>query len=44
VANRLLEAQQRRFWNPDPATLEALRQAGAELEDRVEGIGVEMPA
>ncbi len=44
VANRLLEAQQRRFWNPDAETLAALQQAGAELEDRVEGIGVEMPA
>jgi len=44
VANRLLEAQQRRFWNPDAETLAALQQAGAELEDRLEGIGVEMPA
>jgi len=44
VAQRLLEAQQRRFWNPDAATLEALRAAGAELEDRVEGIGVEAAA
>jgi magnesium chelatase subunit H len=44
VANRLLEAQQRRYWNPEPETLQALRQAGAELEDRLEGIGVEMAA
>jgi magnesium chelatase subunit H len=44
VANRLLEAHQRRYWNPDAETLEALQQAGAELEDRLEGIGVEMPA
>jgi len=38
VANRLLEAHERSYWSPDPATLEALRQAGAELEDRIEGI------
>ena len=44
VANRLLEAHQRRYWQPDDATLAKLRDAGAELEDRVEGIGVEMPA
>jgi magnesium chelatase subunit H len=39
VANRLLEAHARRYWNPDEATLEALRRAGEELEDRVEGVG-----
>jgi magnesium chelatase subunit H len=44
VANRLIEAQQRRYWNPDAETLAALQQAGAELEDRLEGIGVEMAA
>jgi magnesium chelatase subunit H len=38
VANRLLEAHERRYWNPDPSTLEALRHAGEELEDRIEGI------
>ena len=38
VANRLLEAQQRNYWNPDAATLDALRQAGEELEDRLEGV------
>jgi len=27
VANRLLEAQERRYWQPDDATLEALRHA-----------------
>ncbi|MCU0976072.1 MAG: magnesium chelatase subunit H [Steroidobacteraceae bacterium] len=44
VANRLLEAQQRSYWNPDAATLEALRQAGEELEDRLEGVGAEVAA
>jgi len=38
VANRLLEAHERSYWSPDDAMLEALRQAGAELEDRLEGI------
>ena len=38
VANRLLEASERKFWNPDEKTLAALRQAGEELEDRLEGV------
>ncbi len=38
VANRLIEAHERNYWSPDPETLEALRDAGNELEDRVEGI------
>ena len=38
VANRLLEAQRRKYWTPDAAVLAALREAGEELEDRVEGI------
>ncbi len=38
VANRLIEAHERRYWTPDPATLEALRRAGEELEDRLEGV------
>jgi magnesium chelatase subunit H len=38
VANRLLEAHERNYWTPDPATLDALRRAGEELEDRLEGI------
>ncbi len=44
IANRLIEAQERRYWSPDDATLAALRRAGGELEDRLEGIGVEMAA
>ena len=44
IANRLIEAQERRYWSPDPATLEALRRAGEALEDRLEGIEVEMAA
>ncbi len=38
VANRLIEASERNFWQPDAATLEALRHAGEELEDRLEGV------
>ncbi|HTO46288.1 MAG TPA: magnesium chelatase subunit H [Burkholderiales bacterium] len=38
VANRLLEAHERRYWSPDENMLEALRRAGEELEDRLEGI------
>ncbi len=38
VANRLLEASERKFWHPDASVLEALRRAGEELEDRLEGV------
>ncbi len=44
VVGRLLEAEQRRFWTPDAATLEALRAAGEDLEDRLEGVSVEAAA
>jgi len=38
VASRLLEAHERKYWTPDEATLDALRRAGEELEDRLEGV------
>ncbi|MFM7341864.1 MAG: cobaltochelatase subunit CobN, partial [Betaproteobacteria bacterium] len=38
LANRLIEASDRQFWQPDPQVLQALRQASEELEDRLEGI------
>jgi magnesium chelatase subunit H len=38
VANRLLEACERRYWEPDDQTLAELKSAGAELEDRLEGV------
>ncbi|MEM7238139.1 MAG: cobaltochelatase subunit CobN, partial [Pseudomonadota bacterium] len=38
VANRLIEAHERNYWEPDAETLEALRNAGDELEDHVEGV------
>ncbi|MET0279344.1 MAG: magnesium chelatase subunit H [Pseudorhodoplanes sp.] len=39
MANRLIEAHERKYWTPDPSMLDALRRAGDELEDRMEGIG-----
>jgi magnesium chelatase subunit H len=41
MANRLLEASERNYWQPDAETLAALREAADELEDRVEGIAAE---
>jgi len=43
VARRLLEASERRYWKPSEETLAALRQAGDELEDRLEGIYESVP-
>jgi magnesium chelatase subunit H len=44
VANRLLEAHRRQYWQPDAQTLEALQRAGEELEDRLEGVYEERAA
>jgi magnesium chelatase subunit H len=38
VANRLIEASERNYWKPDDNMLAALRRAGEELEDRLEGV------
>ncbi|MEM7694036.1 MAG: magnesium chelatase subunit H [Pseudomonadota bacterium] len=38
VASRLLEAHERRYWEPDAATLAALEAAADDIEDRVEGV------
>ncbi len=38
MANRLIEASEREFWTPEADVLEALRRAGEELEDRLEGV------
>lgn len=40
-ANRLLEASDRNFWQPDDETLAALERATEELEDRIEGVFME---
>ena len=44
VAQRLLEAQERQYWNPDEASLDALRRAGEDLEDWLEGVSKEVAA
>ncbi|HEV7268720.1 MAG TPA: magnesium chelatase subunit H [Falsiroseomonas sp.] len=44
IANRLIEAHERSYWQPSEDTIEALRRAGEELEDRLEGITVELAA
>lgn len=44
IANRLIEAQERNYWSPDATTMEALRRAGEELEDQLEGVGLEVAA
>jgi len=38
MANRLLEAQERAYWSPEPGMLDALQRAGEALEDKLEGI------
>lgn len=38
MANRLLEASERNYWSPSEEILEALQEAGDELEDRLEGV------
>ena len=38
AANRLMEANDRSYWEPDEDTLEALRDSLAELEDNLEGV------
>ncbi len=38
IANRLIEAHERRYWQPDASMMETLRRACDEIEDRLEGI------
>jgi magnesium chelatase subunit H len=40
VANRLIEAHERNYWTPDAETLAALKNAGDDLEDRLEGVHI----
>jgi magnesium chelatase subunit H len=44
LANRLMEAQRRNYWKPNEATLAAMQAAEEELEDRLEGVGMEVAA
>jgi magnesium chelatase subunit H len=39
MTHRLIEAHERQYWKPDKTMLDALRRAGEELEDRIEGVG-----
>ncbi|MFK7890033.1 MAG: magnesium chelatase subunit H [Granulosicoccus sp.] len=38
MASRLLEASERNYWSPSDEMLQALQEAGDELEDRLEGV------
>lgn len=38
VAARLIEAHERRYWEPDQETLAALESAADDIEDRLEGV------
>ena len=38
IANRLIEAHERKYWQPSADMLEMLRRAGEDLEDRLEGV------
>ncbi len=38
VASRLMEATERHYWTPDASMLEAMRRAGEEIEDHLEGV------
>ncbi len=38
LAQRLIEASERHYWQPSADVLSALRAAGDELEDRLEGV------
>ena len=41
MANRLLEASDRDYWQPDADTLAALQEAADTIEDRMEGVAAE---
>jgi magnesium chelatase subunit H len=38
LASRLMEAHERRYWQPDADTLAALEAAVDDIEDRLEGV------
>jgi magnesium chelatase subunit H len=44
MANRLIEAQEREYWGADEASIDALRRAGEDLEDFLEGVTGEVAA
>jgi len=44
LANRLIEAQERQYWGADEESIDALRRAGEDLEDFLEGVTGEVAA
>ena len=44
LANRLIEAQEREYWGADDESIDALKRAGEDLEDFLEGITGEVAA
>jgi magnesium chelatase subunit H len=44
LANRLIEAQERDYWGADKDSIDALRRAGEDLEDFLEGVTGEVAA
>ena len=44
IVNRLIEASERKYWMPDEAMRDELERAREELEDRLEGITMEVAA
>ncbi len=44
IVNRLIEASERDYWKPDAAMRDELERAREELEDRLEGITMEVAA
>jgi magnesium chelatase subunit H len=44
IANRLIEAHERNYWQPTDAMREALQRAGEEIEDRLEGVSIGVAA
>jgi len=44
LANRLIEAQEREYWGADDDSIDALRRAGEDLEDFLEGVTGEVAA
>lgn len=44
LANRLIEAQERDYWGADDDSIDALRRAGEDLEDFLEGVTGEVAA
>ena len=44
MANRLIEAQEREYWRADDESIDALKRAGEDLEDFLEGVTGEVAA